>query len=187
MDETDITQLLKGWVHGDEDSLNRLMPLVYAQLRKLAVSAFRGERQDHTLQTTALVHEAYARLVGADVDYKNRSHFYALAARVMRRILVDHAKSKYAAKRGGRQADVPLEDAIVVSPDVGEEVLDLHEALDQLGSLDPRKAEILEMHYFGGLTYAEMSEVLGIGSSTLDREMRFAKAWMRTQLSAPQG
>lgn len=159
-----------------------MAPLVYEQLHRIATSAFRGERASHTLQATALVHESYERLIGADVGWKNRSHFFALAARMMRRILVDHARAKGAEKRGGIEQNLPIDDVIVVSPQVGEQVLDLHEALTQLADNDQRMADILELHYFGGLTYEEMGEVLNLSSSTLDRDIQFAKAWLRTKL-----
>ena len=182
MSNESITQLLHGWVGGDDESLEKLTPLVYEQLHQIAQRIFRGERQNHTLQPTALVHEVYARLVDVEVDWQDRSHFYALAARMMRRILVDHANAKSAAKRGGSAGDLPLDDVLVVSPESGDEILELHEALNTLAENDQRKADILELHYFGGLTYGEMSDVLKLSSSTLDREMRFAKAWLRTQL-----
>jgi len=179
---SDITQLLRNWVDGDPASLEALTPLVYDQLHRIAAGAFRGERAGHTLQTTALVHEAYARLVDSDVDWQNRSHFFALAARLMRRILVDHARSAKAERRGGEREKLPLDDVIAIAPQTGEGILDLHEALESLAELDSRKAEILELHYFGGLTYEEMAEVLDLSTSTLDREIRFAKAWIRSRL-----
>ncbi len=182
LSDSSITQLLHDWVKGDEKSLEALTPLVYDQLHQIAARIFRGERSGHTLQATALVHEAFSRLVKVDVDWQDRSHFFALAARMMRRILVDHANVKGAAKRGGDEADLPLDDVIVVSPEAGEAILDLHEALNDLAEHDARKAEILELHYFGGLTYDEMGEVLGLSSSTLDRDIRFAKAWLRARL-----
>ena len=182
MPNQDITQMLHNWVQGDEQSLNELTPLVYDQLHRIAARIFRSERNDHTLQTTALVHEAYSRLIDVEVEWRDRSHFFALAARMMRRILVDHANARAAEKRGGKAKKLPLDDVIVVSPELGEDVLNLHEALNQLAEQDSRKAEILELHYFGGLTYAEMGEVLGLSSSTLDRDMRFARAWLRTRL-----
>ncbi len=182
MSEANITQLLHDWIEGDRKSLDVLTPLVYEKLRRIAGNAFRNERPNHTLQTTALVHEAFAKLIDVDVEWQDRSHFFALAARMMRRILVDHANSKAAAKRGGKAQDLNLDDVVAVSPENSDAVLALHEALTQLAEQDQRKAEILELHYFGGLTYREMSEVLGLSSSTLDREIRFAKAWLRTRL-----
>lgn len=182
MTDQHITQLLRNWVDGDQESLDELTPLVYSQLHDIAEKIFRAERSDHTLQTTALVNEAYIRLVDVDVEWKDRTHFFALAARMMRRILVDHAVARVAEKRGGGARKLPLEEVIVVSPQLGEDVLNLNEALTELAAIDERKARILELHYFGGLTYDEMKEVLELSTSTLDREMRFAKAWLRTRL-----
>jgi len=184
MSDDNITQLLHDWVSGDQGSLDELTPLVYDQLHRIAARAFRGERANHTLQATALVHEAYARLIDVDIDWQDRSHFFALAARMMRRILVDHANAKGAAKRGGPAPNLPLDDVIAVTPETGEEILELHEALLRLSEQDKRKADILELHYFGGLTYQEMGEVLELSSSTLDREIRFAKAWLRNELDS---
>lgn len=184
MSETDITRLLQDWVRGDEQSLEKLTPLVYDQLHRIASRAFHSERPGHTLQTTALVNEAYAKLVDVDIDWQDRSHFFALAARMMRRILVDHANAKAAAKRGGNAAKLALEDVVAVSPEAGQEILDLHEALNALAQKDALKAEMLELHYFGGLTYEEMSEVLQRSTSSLDRDIRFAKAWLRSYLEA---
>lgn len=183
MSDTPITQLLQNWVDGDESSLNELTPLVYEQLHRIALQIFRGERADHTLQATALVNEAYSRLVDVDVDWQNSGHFYSLAARLMRRILVDHANARSASKRGGGVRALPLDDVIVVSPELGDEVLNLHEALNELAERDERKAKILELRYFGGLSYKEISEMLDLSSSTLDRELRFAKAWLGDKLS----
>ncbi|MEO1245764.1 MAG: sigma-70 family RNA polymerase sigma factor [Pseudomonadota bacterium] len=182
MASADITQLLQQWVGGDDGSLDELAPLVYQQLHTIASRIFHSERRDHTLQTTAIVHEAFVHLIDAKVDWQNRSHFYALAARMMRRMLVDHAKARAAVKRGGGAVKLPLDDVFVIAPQTGEDVLHLHEALNELAKVDSRKAEILELHYFGGLTYEEMGEVLGLSSSTLDREMRFSKAWLKTKL-----
>jgi len=174
---------LQEWVDGDEEKLGELTPLVYDHLHSIAIRIFSGERAGHTLQATALVHEAYARLIDSDVKWQNSAHFFALAARMMRRILVDHAKARSSVKRGGAKRPLPLDDVIVVSPEVGEDVLNLHEALIDLEEQDERKAKILELNYFAGLTYDEMSEVLGLSSSTLDREIRFAKAWLRDRLT----
>ncbi|MEO1321337.1 MAG: sigma-70 family RNA polymerase sigma factor [Pseudomonadota bacterium] len=175
--------LLRQWADGDSDSLDRLTARVYDELRGIALQIFRGERADHTLQATALVNEAYARLIGSDIDWQDRGHFFSLAARLMRRILVDHANAHSAAKRGSGVKPLPLDDVIVVSPELGEEVLDLHEALNELAEHDERKAHILELNYFGGLTYADMAKALNLSSSTLDREIRFAKAWLKSRLS----
>ena len=174
---------MQDWVDGDERSLEDLTPLVYDQLHQIAQRVFRGERTDHTLQATALVHEAYARLINVEVEWQNSSHFFSLAARLMRRILIDHAKSRSAEKRGGGQRVLPLDDVIVVTPEIGDEILNLHEALIELAEHDERKAKILELSYFGGLTYEEMGRVLDLSSSTLDREIRFAKAWLRDRIT----
>ena len=162
--------------------MDALMPIVYEQLRSIAGNAFRGEQPGHTLQTTALVHEAYARLVGADIDWQDRRHFYAVAARVMRRILVDYANGRNAAKRGDRARHVSVDDAILVAPDVGDDVLALHEALEQLSDEDEELAVLLELYYFGGLTVDEIGKVKDVSRSTLHRQLRFAKAWLRARL-----
>lgn len=184
MPEGDITRLLHGWMHGDQQSIDALTPLVYEQLHRIAAAAFRGESPGHTLQATALVHEAYTRLADVDVEWQDRSHFFAFAARMMRRILVDHAKARAAGKRGKGVQKFSLDDVVVVSPDSGDDILELHEVLNRLNEQDPRMAEVLELHYFGGLSYVEMSEVTGLSTSSLDRTMRFAKAWLRTRLDA---
>lgn len=158
------------------------MPIVYEQLHSIAGKALRRERAGHTLQATALVHEAYARLVDSGVDWQDRRHFYAVAARVMRRILVDYANARNAAKRGDRARHVSLDAAVIVAPDVGDDVLALHEALEQLGSEDQELADLLELHYFGGLTVDEIGKMKDASRSTLHRQLRFAKAWLRTRL-----
>lgn len=167
--------------------MDALMPIVYEQLHSIAANAFRGERAGHTLQTTALVNEAYARLVGSEVDWQDRRHFYAVAARVMRRILVDYAKARNTAKRGDGARHISLDDAVVVAPDTGDDVLALHEALEQLGAEDEELAELLELFYFGGLTVDEIGKMKNVSRSTLKRELRFAKAWLAACLDgAPQ-
>jgi len=158
------------------------MPLVYEELRRLAQIQMRGERSDHTLQTTALVHEAYLRLCGADVAWQGRVHFLAVAATVMRRVLVDHARSRDRAKRGGGADRVPLDEALAVSPERPEAVVALDEAIDRLSALDERKAHAVELHFFGGLTYEETAEALGVSPATVDRELRLAKAWLYREL-----
>jgi RNA polymerase sigma factor (TIGR02999 family) len=178
----DITELLRAWTGGDKQSLDELTPLVYDHMRRMAEKIFRGERSDHTLQPTALVNEAFSQMIHAEVDWQDRSHFFALAARLMRRILVDHARSRFAAKRGGEALHVPLDDNAVVWSEAGGEVLDLHDAIGRLAEADERKAGILELHYFGGLTFEEMSEVVGASVSTVKRELRFAKAWLKVNM-----
>jgi len=182
MSNHDITLLLQDWVGGDASSLEKLTPLVYEHLHKLAASIFNSERPNHTMQATALVHEAFVKLVDIKTNLQNRNHFYALAAKMMRRILVDHARAKNSVKRGENQKALALEDVIIVAPEVGEEILSLHEALNILEKNDSLKSKLLELHYFGGLTYQEISDLLNISTSKLDRDMRFAKAWLRNQL-----
>lgn len=178
-----MTQLLGAWRGGDRSALDRLVPIVYHELHRLARGALRGERPGHTLQTTALVHEAFEHLVDARVDWQDRAHFFAVAARQMRRILVNHALEKKAAKRGGGAPHASLDDALDIVGTTSAEISDLDDALQRLERFDARKAQILELHYFGGLTYQEMSAVVGLSSTTLDIELRFAKAWLRQQLS----
>ena len=180
----EVTRLLGAWRRGDAGALEQLTPLVYRELHRLARSAMRGERPGHTLQTTALVHEAFIGLADAAVDWVDRAHFYAIAARQMRRILVNHGEAHRAAKRGGGRPHLPLDDALDVIGTPSAEISDLDDALRRLEAFDARKAQALELHYFGGLTYDEIAAVLGLSASTVDTELRFAKAWLRTQLSA---
>lgn len=180
----EVGQLLIAWKNGDGTALARLMPLVYDELHALASRHLRGERPDHTLQTTALIHEAYLRLVGTDVAWEGRGHFLAVAAQTMRRILVDHARGRSRAKRGGGERPVSLDEALLVSPDRGADVLALDEALARLSTLDERKARAVELHYFGGLTYDETAAALQVSAATVDRELRFAKAWLFRELTA---
>lgn len=157
------------------------MPLVYDELRALARRHLRDERPDHTLGATALVHEAWLRLAGADVEWANRLHFFSLAAGVMRRILVDHARKRGRLKRGGGLREVSLDEALVIGgpePDI----LALDESLRRLAAIDDRKSRVVELHYFGGLTYGEVGDVLGISSATVDRDLRMAKAWLYDDL-----
>lgn len=186
-DRADLTQLLGAWRSGDRAAFDALVPLVYRELHRLAHSAFRGERPGHTLQTTALVHEAFEHLADAKVAWQDRAHFFAIAARQMRRILVNHALEKKAAKRGGGAPHAPLDEALDVVGTPSAEITDLDDALRRLEQFDERKARILELHYFGGLTYAEMSEVVGLSTTTLDEELRFAKAWLRHHLTLAPG
>lgn len=180
---TDVTQLLQAWRHGDEQALDRLTPLVYRELHRLARGAMRGERPEHTLQTTALVHEAFIALAGAEVNWADRAHFFAIAARQMRRILVNHGEAHRAAKRGGGLLHAQLDEALDVVGAPSAEISDLDDALRRLEAVDARKAQILELHYFGGLTYDEMAAVMALSASTIDSELRFAKAWLRAQLA----
>ena len=179
-----VTELLRQWGSGDRQALEQLMPLVYDQLRKQASRCLRSERTDHTLAATALVHEAYMRLVEVDVAWQDRIHFFAVSARMLRRILVDHARTNKRDKRGGEAAKVPLDEAIVVGPQSSGRVLDLDDALQRLAAHDPRKSEIVELRCFGGLTNDETAAALGISTATVLREMRMAKAWLRRELTS---
>jgi len=183
MPENDnITRLLKDWGAGNADARDRLMPLVYDELRRLARGAMARESAGHTLQPTALVHEAYSQLIAADVDWRDRAHFYALCARMMRRLLVNHAEARSAAKRGGEMVKVTLDEALAAGNAGDEGLLAIDQALTRLAEFDVRKAELIELQYFAGLSFREMSEVTGLSSSTLDRELRFARAWLKEQL-----
>lgn len=180
-DRGEITQLLIAWGHGDESAMERLMPLVYDELHAIAGRFMRDEHDAATLQTTALVHEAYLRLVGGDVGWEGRKHFLAIAARTMRRVLVDHARGRRRLKRGGTDAvQVTLEDPS--SADDGRtdplDVIALDGALEGLARLDERKARALELHYFAGLEYPEVAEALGVAPATVHRDIRFAKNWI---------
>src|SRR2546428_346306 len=178
-----VTELLVRWSQGDDAALAELTPLVYGELRRLAHRQMGGERPGHTLQTTALVNEAYLRLADQTKPrWQNRAHFFAVAARAMRQILVSYARSQQSQKRGGGAFKVDLDEAALVSPEESKEIVDLHEALEQLSALDSRKAQVVELKYFGGLKYDEMAEVLKISPVTVRRDWRFAKAWLYTQL-----
>jgi RNA polymerase sigma factor (TIGR02999 family) len=177
-DPGEVTRLLVRWRDGDEAALEQLMPLVYDELRRLAERYMRSERPDHTLQATALVHEAYVRLAGVDVAWEDRIHFLSLAARMMRRVLVDHAKSGRRKKRGGGAAKVTLDDIELASPAPTSDLLALDDALTRLAAIDERKARAVELHFFGGLTYDETAAALGVSAATVDRDLRMAKAWL---------
>lgn len=180
----EITVMLQSWSSGDRSSADQLMPLVYDELRRVAANYARSERPDHTLQPTALVHEAYLRLIDiSTVTWQDRAHFFAVASQVMRHILVDHARTKGRDKRGGAAQKLSLDEAISFAPaqDIG--LLKLDEALDQLKEQDERQAKIVELKFFGGLTIEETGEVMGISRATVKREWTIAKAWLFRQLS----
>ena len=158
------------------------MPLVYDELTRAARAAVSGERRSHTLDANALVHEAYLRLIDANVEWQSRAHFLALAARLMRRILIDHAKARGRDKRGGDSPHITVSAATVDAPSI--DVLAVSAAVDRLGSQDRRKAQLVELHYFGGLTNEETAEALNVSISTIERELRLAKAWLRRELGA---
>ena len=178
-----VTDLLTRWSEGDDAVLAELTPLVYEELRRLAHRQMGAERTDHTLQTTALVSEAYLRLADqTNPRWQNRAHFFAVAARAMRQILVSYARSQRAEKRGGGALKIELDEAALVSPEESKQIVDLHEALETLATLDSRKAQVVELKYFGGLNYDEMAEVLKISPVTVRRDWEFARAWLHTEL-----
>jgi RNA polymerase sigma factor (TIGR02999 family) len=181
----DVTQLLLAWSSGDRSSANQLLDVVYDELRRQAGRAMRRESDNATLQATALVHEAYLRLVDQRrVQWRNRAHFFGIAAQLMRRILVDHARARLADKRGGGRAQVTLEDADAAAPDRSPDVLALDEALERLAALDPDQARLIELRYFGGLTIEETAEALDVSPTTVKSEWALARAWLRRELGA---
>jgi RNA polymerase sigma factor (TIGR02999 family) len=178
-----VTDLLMRSNQGDDAALAELTPLVYEELRRLAHHHMSAQRPDHTLQTTALVNEAYLRLADqTNPRWQNRAHFFAVAARAMRQILVSYARSQQSQKRGGGALKVGLDQAALVSPEQSQEIVDLHEALERLAALDLRKAQVVELKYFGGLNYDEMAEVLKISRITARRDWEFARLWLYTEL-----
>jgi len=180
----EVTELLAAWSGGDRTALDRLMPIVQSELRRLARSYLRGERSNHTLQTTALVNEAYLRLVGQQrVEWQDRAHFFGIAAQMMRRILVDHARRKQSQKRGADATRVSLNEEIDAGPDAGVDVLALDEALEALGKLDARQARVVELRFFGGLSVEETAAALDISTATVKREWVTARAWLFRRLS----
>ena len=187
--ERDITRLLREWRGGDGRALERLIPLVHGELHELASRHLSRERRDHTLQTTALVNEAYMKLAGQPgVDWQNRAHFFAIAATVMRRILVDHARGKRRRKRGGGEAPVVLDDGALEAPRREVDVFDayaLDRALSRLEGLDARQARVVELRYFGGMTVEETAEVVGSSPATVNREWAVARAWLYRELAGP--
>lgn len=185
MDQSLVRHLVQRDRDGDPAALEELLPLVYDQLRGMAARYLRDERPGHTLAPTALVHEAYLRLAGADLELQDRAHFLALASGVMRRVLMDHARTRNRQKRGAGALMLSLEDVHEIPSDLGQ-LLGLDEALKELAKFDPRKARIVELIYFGGLTYDEAAGVLNISSVTVHRELRLAKAWLERELAAPE-
>lgn len=179
-----ITQLLVSLQQGDPDAANRLFPLVYDELHRLAVSYMRRERSDHTLQATALVNEAFLKMVGNDAaEFESRSHFFGIAAAVMRHVLVDYARSRAAGKRGSNVKRLPLDEALVFSAEQSEQLIALDEALQKLAKLSLRQAKIIELRFFAGLSIPQTATVLGIASRTVVREWTIAQAWLRRELS----
>jgi RNA polymerase sigma factor (TIGR02999 family) len=178
-----ITHLLNEWNAGDPQALDRLTPLVYEELRHQAARYLRRERPGHTLQTTALIHEAYLRLVDAkDVHWQNRAHFFAIAANLMRRVLVDHARRRDADKRGGSQVRVQLDEALAVADATNVDLLAINEALDRLTVIDPQQARVVELRFFGGLSVEEAAAALGVSPKTIKRDWSVARAWLRREI-----
>ena len=181
---SEVTQLLKDWSSGDSTALDRLIPIVYDELRAVATRYLRRERQDHTLQPTALVNEAYLRLIDQkQVQWQNRAHFVGVAAQMMRRILVDHARNHNRAKRGGGARKVSLDEAVALSGERAHELVELDEALAALARFDERKSRVVEMRYFGGLSVEETAEVLNVSEITVARDWKLAKAWLYTTIN----
>jgi RNA polymerase sigma factor (TIGR02999 family) len=183
--EQGITQLLEAWGNGDQQALERLTPLVYRELHRLAEGYMADERPGHTLQTTALVNEAYLRLVDVrGVSWQNRAHFFAICARTMRRILIDFARSRQYQKRGGDAVAVTIEDALEVLEQPAVNLVALDDALNDLGKLDPRKMQVVELRFFGGLSVEETAEVLKVSPETVMRDWKFARVWLARELGA---
>ena len=177
-----VTQLLVAVRNGNQEAQERLYSAVYDELHRLAARYMRRERPDHTLQATALIHEAYVDMIDQGKDFQNRAHFYGVAAHVMRRILVDHARAHRTAKRGGRDQKISLDDTVLLTAEQSTEVLALNEALERLEKLDARQSKVVELRFFGGLTEEEAAEVLGVSSRTVKRDWRLAKAWLYGEL-----
>ena len=182
-EKTDVTQLLSKAQGGDENALNELLPLVYNELRRVAANQLKSERGDHTLQATALVHEAYLRLLEQkEVDWRNRAHFFSIASEMMRRILVNYAIQRNAQKRGDGATKIALDEAVSFANQRDFDLVSLDDALKNLAKFDEKQAKIVELRFFGGLTIEETAEVLEISDSTVKREWRMAKAWLKTQI-----
>lgn len=183
----EITKLLRAWSEGDQSALDRLAPLVFAELHRLARGYMRGERAGHTLQSTALINEAWMRLIDwKNVEWQNRAHFFGVAAQMMRRILVDFARARRAKRRGGSAAQVSLDEVAFVSADRGAELIALDQALEKLAEFDVRKSQIVEMRFFGGLSVAETAEVMKLSPRTVKREWGLARAWLYRELGRKQ-
>ena len=182
-----ITQLLQSWNQGDQGAIEKLVPLVYGELHRLAQRYMSDERPGHTLQTTALVNEAYLRLVdSAHADWESRTHFFAVCAQVMRRVLVDWARSRQALKRGGDVCVLDLDEALATTKQPGTDLVALDDALNALAAVDPRKAQVVELRFFGGLNVKESADVLKVSQETVQRDWKLAKSWLRRELSRGQ-
>jgi RNA polymerase sigma factor (TIGR02999 family) len=183
----DVTALLKAWADGDAGALEQLVPLVHRELHRIARHCMAAERTGHSLQPTALLNEAYLRLTGlTQLDWQNRAHFFAMSARLMRRILVDVARSKKYVKRGGGKIVAPLEDAMAVAVERSQDLVALDLALEALARFDARKSRVVELRFFGGFTVEETAEVLGVSPETVHRDWRLAKSWLRRELQQEQ-
>lgn len=181
--QDEVTGLLRAWSSGEDSALKQLTPLVHQELRRLAHHYMAGERPDHTLQTTALVNEAYVRLVDCrKVKWQDRAHFFAISARLMRRILVDYARTRRYLKRGGAAQRISLDDGMSISAQPGEDVMALDEALTELAGFDPRMARVVELRFFGGLSVEETADVLKVCGGTVMRDWRMARAWLLREL-----
>ena len=179
-----VTQLLKAWGNGERPALDQLIPLVYTELHRLALQYMSRERRTHTLQPTALVHEAYERLIGLrHVSWQNRAHFFGVSAQLMRRILVDYARSRRYSKRGGEWRRIPLNEAVALFRDRQTDIIALDDSLCALAEIDPRKSRVVEMRFFGGLSIKEVAEVLNVSQETVLRDWRLAKVWLLRELS----
>jgi len=181
-----VTALLVAWSKGDERALEALTPLVYDELRRLARSYMRQERSGHTLQSTALVHEAFLRLIDQRVQWNSRAHFFGIAAQMMRRILVDHAKAQSTAKRGAGALRIELDEGLATAPSRDVDLLALDEALERLTKLDPQRSRIVELRFFGGLSNEESAEVLGVSPATIQRQWAGARAWLFHELKTAE-
>lgn len=180
---SEITQLLQAWRHGDAAAADELVKRAYSELRRVAARQLRRERESHTLEPTALVHEVYMRLIkGVDIDWQDRNHFFGVAARLMRQVLVDHARRQLRRKRGGNPTPVPLGDDLRFSYERPESVIALDLALERLAELDPTKASIVELHFFGGFSVEETAEILGSSTATVSRHWRMAKTWLAREV-----
>lgn len=183
-ESNEITQLLVAWKEGNQESLDRLIPLVESELRRIARAQMRRERIDHTLQTTALINEAYIKLVDATgVNWQNRAQFFGISAKIMRRILINYARDSRAKKRGAGEAEhVNVDDAVIFSPEKSKELIDLDEALKRLSEFDETKSRVVEMRFFGGMSIEETAEALGISPSSVSLHWRMARAWLQEEL-----
>ena len=184
----DVTLLLRAWANGSRQALDQLTPLVYSELRRLAGIYMRREEPGNTLQPTALVHEAYIRMVGSTLPaWQSRAHFFGIAAHLMRQILVDHAREQHSAKRGGQAIHVSLDDHLAAAPQQEADLIALDDALERLAVMEPRKAQVVELRFFGGLDLEESAKVLNVSEVTVRRDWRFAKAWLLRDLAQSRG